>query len=208
MVVKTARTVIYFDVPPPPSRHCPGYGVMRIGTFSKVAPPACELAGYRPGTIKALTKVRYDMGASLLLRGAIPEIRPSRVPCGRVACTRSLRTLCDSLEETLRPVRPSRSTRPTGGFFLWLECIGAPASEVRAAAAEEGLILAGGSTFFHDPKRAQAVSQAPSAARLSTSSEVGPRLARSARSSLRLPTADLPALANKSLAQWATRSFF
>ena len=35
------------------------------------------------------------------------------------------------------PVR--RAIYPNmGGFFLWLECIGAPASEVRAAAAEEG----------------------------------------------------------------------
>ena len=57
-------------------------------------------------------------------------------------------TLCDSLAEHCGPY--VRFTKPEGGFFLWVKCIGAPASEVARAAAEEGLIFAQGQNFFHE----------------------------------------------------------
>lgn len=41
-----------------------------------------------------------------------------------------------------------RFERPDGGFFLWVECIGAPAQEVARAAAEEGVVFPVGSVFF------------------------------------------------------------
>ena len=87
------------------------------------------------------------------------------------------RTLCDSLEEHCSSY--VRFTRPEGGFFLWLECIDAPASEVRTAAAEVGLMLASGSSFFHDPQKARDryLRLAFSSASVEQLREVGPRLA-------------------------------
>ena len=88
------------------------------------------------------------------------------------------KTLCDSLEEHCGPY--VRFTRPTGGFFLWVECIGDVAgTEVRLAAAQEGLILQGGSLFFHDPQKAQDnhLRLAFSSASVEQLREVGPRLA-------------------------------
>jgi DNA-binding transcriptional MocR family regulator len=48
-----------------------------------------------------------------------------------------------------------RFRKPEGGFFLWVECIGAPASDVASAAAEEGLIFPLGKHFFNDREKAK-----------------------------------------------------
>ena len=91
------------------------------------------------------------------------------------------KTLCDSLEKHCSQY--VRFIRPEGGFFLWLECIGAPASEVRVAAAEEGLIFPSGATFFHDPDKARDkyLRLAFSSASVEQMKEVGPRLATAFR---------------------------
>ena len=176
---------LYFDSPPPSMYALSdGYGVMRIGTFSKVAATGLRIGWVqaRNRFIKALTKVRYDMGGSPIPIRAMARYLESDHLESHVEEMRELyalkcRTLCESLEEHCGSY--VRFIRPTGGFFLWLECIGAPASEVRAAAAEEGLILAGGSTFFHDPEEAQDryLRLAFSSASVEQLREVGARLA-------------------------------
>ena len=181
---------LYFDGPPPPAMYAlsDGYGVMRIGTFSKVAATGLRIGWVqaRHEFIKALTRVRYDMGGSPILIRAMARYLDSGHLESHVDEMRELyalkcRTLCDSIEEHCGSY--VRFTRPTGGFFLWLECIGAPAFEVRVAAAQGGLILQGGSLFFHDPEktRDRYLRLAFSSASVEQLREVGPRLATAFR---------------------------
>ena len=187
MVVEDgAYSELYFDSPPPPSMYAlsDGYGVMRVGTLSKVAATGLRV-GWVQGRhefIDALTRVRYDMGGSPILIRAMARYLESGHLESHVEQMRELyalkcRALCDSLEEHCGSY--VRFTRPTGGFFLWLEGIGAPASAVRTAAAEKGLILQGGSLFFHDPEEAQDrfLRLAFSSASVEQLREVGSRLA-------------------------------
>ena len=181
---------LYFDGPPPSSMYAlsDGYGVMRVGTLSKVAATGLRIGWVqaRNEFIKALSKVRYDMGGSPILIRAMARYLESGHLESHVEEMRELyalkcQTLCDSLEEHCGSY--VRFTPPQGGFFLWLECIGAPASEVRAAAAEEGIILQGGSTFFHDQEEAQDkyLRLAFSSASVDQLREVGARLATAFR---------------------------
>ena len=181
---------LYFDAPPPPSMYAlsDGYGVMRVGTFSKVAATGLRVGWVqaRHEFISALTRVRYDMGGSPLLTRALARYLDSGHLESHVEDLRDLyalkcKTLCDSLEEHCAPY--VRFTRPSGGFFLWLECLDAPASEVRTAAAQEGLVLQNGSMFFHDPQKAQDnhLRLAFSSASIEQLREVGPRLATAFR---------------------------
>ena len=71
-----------------------------------------------------------------------------------------------------------RFSKPEGGFFLWVECVGAPASEVARAAAEEGVIFPTGSAFFNDREHVADthVRMAFSSASVEQLTAVGPRL--------------------------------
>ena len=181
---------LYFDGSPPPSMYAlsEGYGVMRIGTFSKVAATGLRIGWVqaRHEFIRALPKVRQDMGGSPLLLRAMARYVDAGHLEPHVEEMRELyalkcRTLCDSIEEHCGQY--VMFTRPRGGFFLWLECIDAPASEVRAAAAEEGIIFASGSSFFHDSGKARDryLRLAFSSASVEQLREVGPRLATAFR---------------------------
>ncbi len=182
---------LYFNgAPPPPSLYAmsDGYGVMRLGTFSKVAATGLRIgwAQARPDFISALSKVRFDMGTSpILLRAMARYLQSGRLETHvdemRELYALKLRTLCDSLDEHCEPY--VRFTRPGGGFFLWLECLGAPASEVRVAAAEEGLVFPSGSMFFNDPEKSddKYLRFAFSSASLEQLGQVGPRLATAFR---------------------------
>ncbi len=185
-----AYSELYFDNPPPPSMYAlsDGYGVMRVGSFSKVAATGLRIGWVqaRPEFISALTKVRFDMGTSpILLRAMARYLRTghleTHVERMRELYALKCRTLCDSLEEHCAPY--IRFTRPDGGFFFWLECIGASASEIREAAAEEGLIFPSGAAFFHDPDKAEDkyLRLAFSAASVERLEKVGPRLAAAFR---------------------------
>ena len=190
LVEDGAYSELYFHNPPPPSMYAlaDGYGVLRVGSFSKVAATGLRIGWVqaRHEVISALTKVRYDMGTSpILLRAMARYLRTGHLET-HVAEMRELyalkcKTLCDSLEEHCSQY--VRFTRPEGGFFLWLECVGASASEVRVAAADEGLIFPSGSTFFHDPGKARDkyLRLAFSSASVEQMKEVGPRLAAAFR---------------------------
>jgi 2-aminoadipate transaminase len=190
LVEDGAYSELYFDSPPPPSMYAlsDGYGVMRVGSFSKVAATGLRIGWVqaRHEIVSALSKVRYDMGTSpILLRAMARYLRTGHLET-HVAEMHELyalkcKTLCDSLEEHCSEY--VRFTRPQGGFFLWLECIRASAAEVREAAADEGLIFPSGSTFFHDPDRAgdRYLRLAFSSASVEQMKQVGPRLAAAFR---------------------------
>lgn len=190
LVEDGAYSELYFDDAAPRSMYAlsDGYGVMRVGSFSKVAATGLRIGWVqaRHEITSALSKVRYDMGTSpILLRAMARYLKTGHLET-HVAEMRDLyalkcRTLCDSLEEHC--AQYVRFARPEGGFFLWLECIGASASEVRVAAAEEGLIFPSGSTFFHDPDKARDkyLRLAFSSASVEQMRQVGPRLASAFR---------------------------
>ena len=180
-----AYSELYFDDPPPPSMYAMsgGAGVLRIGSFSKITATGLRIGWVQawPEFVSSLTKVRFDMGTSpILLRGMARYLESGHLD-GHLERMRDLyalkcRTLCDSLEESC--AQYVKFDRPDGGFFLWLECIDAPASEVRVAAAEEGLIFPTGSLFFNDRERAgdKYLRLAFSAASVEQLEKVGERL--------------------------------
>ena len=189
LVEDGAYSELYFS-PPPPSLYAlaDGYGVLRVGSFSKVAATGLRIGWVqaRPDFINALSRVRYDMGTSpILLRAMARYLRTGQLETHveemRELYAAKCRALCDSLEEHCS--RYVRFTRPDGGFFLWLECLGASASEVRVAAADEGLIFPSGAAFFHDPdkSRDRYLRLAFSAASVEQMKQVGPRLAAAFR---------------------------
>ena len=190
LVEDGAYSELYFGDSPPPSMYAlsDGYGVLRVGSFSKVAATGLRIGWVqaRHEIINALTKVRYDMGTSpILLRAMARYLRTGHLETHleemRELYALKLNTLCDSLEEHCSQY--VRFTRPEGGFFLWLECLGASASEVRVAAAGEGLIFPSGATFFHDPdkSRDKYLRLAFSSASVKQMKQVGPRLAAAFR---------------------------
>ena len=190
LVEDGAYSELYFGGPPPPSMYSlsDGYGVMRVGSFSKVAATGLRIGWVqaRHEVISALTKVRHDMGTSpILLRAMARYLRTghleTHVERMRELYALKCRALCDSLEEHCGEY--ARFTRPEGGFFLWLECIGASASEVRVVAADEGLVFPSGATFFNDPDRAgdRYLRLAFSSASVEQLGQVGPRLASAFR---------------------------
>ena len=152
-----AYTELYFDGPPPPSLFAMsgGRGVLRMGSFSKVIATGLR-AGWveaAPEYIEALARVRFDMGNSPLVQRALARYLDSGALETHVDRMRSLYsqkcdTLVRSLKEHCGPYL--RFNVPTGGFFLWLEVIGASAGDIAQAAAQEGLIFALGANFFRD----------------------------------------------------------
>ena len=180
-----AYSELYFDEPPPPSMYAMsgGAGVLRIGSFSKITATGLRIGWVQawPEFVSSLTKVRFDMGTSPIILRAMSRYLESGHLDGHLERMRELyalkcRTICDSLEESCAPY--VRFDRPYGGFFLWLECVGASASEVRVAAAEEGLIFPTGSLFFHDREEAgdKYLRLAFSAASVEQLAKVGERL--------------------------------
>ncbi|MBI4202440.1 MAG: PLP-dependent aminotransferase family protein [Chloroflexi bacterium] len=155
IVEDTAYTELYFDQPPPPSLYAlsGGHGVLKVGSFSKVIAPGLRVGWVqgRADFIEAVSLVRYDMGVSPLLLRALAEYAGSgrldaHVDQVRPIYARKCEALARSLEEHCAEY--VRFRRPGGGFFLWLECLGPTAQEVRAAAGRQGLAFPPGDNFF------------------------------------------------------------
>ncbi len=157
IVEDAAYTEIFFGDAPPPSIYsmAEGQGVMRLGSLSKNIATGLRVGWVQAPVayIEALSRVRFDMGNNPLFHRALAEYISDGKLEDHIAAMRPIyaekcRTLCDSLAEHCGPY--VRFTEPAGGFFLWVECIGAAAGEVATAAAEEGLIFALGQNFFHE----------------------------------------------------------
>ena len=146
---------IYFKEGPPPSLYglAGGQGILKVGTFSKPIATGLRI-GWVQATeqfVDALSRVRFDMGNSPLLLRALAEYVGSskmdeHLERMRPRYAAKCRSLCRSLEEHCPQY--VRFARPDGGFFLWVECIGAGARDVTRRAAEVGLIFPAGDAFF------------------------------------------------------------
>lgn len=187
IVEDAAYAEIYFGEKPPPSLYgmADGQGILKVGTFSK--PIATGLrVGWVQGRndfVKALSEVKFDMGGSpVLLRALAAYVGSGKLsdhldemrPLYAAKC----KALCDSIEQHCSDY--VRFTRPDGGFFLWLDCLGANARDVADAAAKEGLMFPVGSLFYlnGDEDDTSHVRLAFSTASVDDLSQVGPRLRR------------------------------
>ena len=160
-----------------------GHGVLRVSTFSK--PIATGLrVGWVQATeeiVDALSKVRFDMGISPILLRMLAEYVGSgqmdaHLDRMRPIYAAKVNALCRSLDEHCSEF--VRYSKPEGGFFLWVECVGASALDVTREAAELGLMFAAGSNFFVNGESDDTshVRLAFSTASVEELGEVGPRM--------------------------------
>ena len=151
-----AYSELYFDAPPPPtlSELTDGWGVLTVGTFSKVIATGLRVGWVqaRPDWINAMTPARFDMGNSPLLHRMLHEYMVRGDFREHVDRMRSLyalkaRTLSEALDPYGEPYFDLAA--PDGGFFFWLKLRqGLTADSVRDIAAEDGLSFPSGQNFY------------------------------------------------------------
>ncbi len=156
-----AYSELYFDEPPPPtlSELTDGWGVLTVGTFSKVIATGLRVGWVqaRPDWIQAMVTARFDMGNSPLLHRMLHEYMvrgdfEAHVERMRQLYARKMQTLSATLEPFGEPYFDV--DQPTGGFFLWLRLRqGLVGDQVRDFAAEDGLTFPSGNRFYpaNDP---------------------------------------------------------
>ena len=151
-----AYSELYFEGPPPPtlSELTDGYGVLTVGTFSKVIATGLRVGWVqaRPDWIQAMVPARFDMGNSPLLHRMLHEYMVRGNFREHVGKMRRLyadkaSTLAGALEPYGEPYFDV--IEPAGGFFLWLKLRnGLTGDAVRDFAAEDGLSFASGNRFY------------------------------------------------------------
>lgn len=151
-----AYSELYFDEPPPPtlSELTDGWGVLTVGTFSKVIATGLRVGWVqaRPEWISAMTPARFDMGNSPLLHRMLHEYMVRGDFIEHVSAMRQLyelkaQTLADAINQFGEPYFDL--TEPLGGFFLWLKLRpGLQADAVRDEAAGDGLSFPSGHRFY------------------------------------------------------------
>ena len=132
-----------------------GNGVLKIGSFSKIIATGLRI-GWVQGKaelISALTNTRFDAGNSILLQQALVEYLnsgklESHIKDMRLLYKEKCEALCSSLKSHCAPY--VRFDQPSGGYFLWLQCIGPKSYEVSAEAEKLDLMLPLGSSFFQN----------------------------------------------------------
>ncbi len=151
-----AYSELYFDGPPPPtlSELADGYGVLTVGTFSKVIATGLRVGWVqaRPDWIQAMVPARFDMGNSPLLHRMLHEYMVrgdfrDHVERMRQLYSLKAKTLAGALDQYGEPY--FELAEPSGGFFLWLKLrAGLEGDAVRDLAAEDGLSFASGNRFY------------------------------------------------------------
>ena len=157
IVEDRAYTELYFKQNSPQSIYdiTNGYGAIQIGSFSKTIATGIRVGWIMadPEYIEILERVRFDMGNSPLLHRALAQYLTSGKLDSHLSKMRPLydekcAVLCKSLMDYCHPY--VTFTPPEGGFFLWVECLGASSQQLVNAASEEGLQFPTGATFFKD----------------------------------------------------------
>ena len=185
IVEDSAYADIFFGVPSPLSVYAiaGGQGVLKVGSFSKTLATGLRIGWIqgRSDFIDALVRVRFDMGNSPLLQRALGAYLESGKLDQHLDRVRALYAKkCDVLSESLRKhcSQYFNFERPNGGFYLWINCIGEGAQDVRREASKEGVVFPLGSTFFLNQERDDNthLRLAFSAASLAELERVGPLL--------------------------------
>ena len=160
IIEDAAYADIYFDDPPPPSLYAlaGGEGVLKVGGFSKIIATGLRIGWIqgRADFIDALARVKFDMGNSPLLQRALAEyLQRSRLEhhldLVRGVYGKKCQALSQSLQENCSQY--FQFEKPAGGFYLWLQCVGPAAEDVRREASREGIIFPMGSTFYLNRER-------------------------------------------------------
>ena len=157
IVEDRAYTELYFKQNSPQSIYdiTNGYGTIQIGSFSKTIATGIRVGWIMadPEYIEILERVRFDMGNSPLLHRALAQYLTSGKLDSHLSKMRPIydekcAVLCKSLMDYCHPY--VTFTPPEGGFFLWVECLGASSQQLVNAASQEGLQFPTGATFFKD----------------------------------------------------------
>ena len=152
----SAYSDIYFASPPPPSLFsmASGYGVLRVGTFSKILATGLRI-GWIQGHldfINVLTRVKFDMGNSPLIQRALAAYMETEKLTLHLETVREMyHRKCQILSDTLTKHCSEyfRFSEPRGGFYLWIQCLqGFHASKIRKLASYKGILFPLGSSFY------------------------------------------------------------
>ena len=141
---------LHFETPHPPalSALAGGYGVLTVGTLSKVI-----ATGLR---IDVIARVRFDMGNSALLHHTLSQYLEGgrlddHLTKMRAIYQEKMDILSAALTEFAEPYLTFQ--RPEGGFFLWITLQdGLTAQAVQAAGVQEGVIFPVGRAFYPEGK--------------------------------------------------------
>ncbi len=160
IVEDAAYADIHFGVPPPPSLYAlaGGEGVLKVGSFSKIIATGLRIGWVqgRSDFIDALARVRFDMGNSPLLQRALEAYLQSGKldqHLGRLRAIYAKKCATLSLSLYQHCSQYFNFERPDGGFYLWIDCIGPAAQDVRREASKEGIVFPLGSAFFLNQER-------------------------------------------------------
>ena len=147
---------IHYGEPPPTalSALSGGYGVITVGTFSKIIATGLRVGWVhaRPEVIELVSRMRMDMGNSALLHYMLSEYIDNgqlddHVDKMRTVYAEKMDILASALTEFAEPYLTF--TRPKGGFFLWLKLQdGLTAAAVQRAGVQEGVVFPVGRAFF------------------------------------------------------------
>ena len=152
----SAYSDIYFSSPPPPSLFsmARGYGVLRVGTFSKILATGLRI-GWIQGHldfINVLTQVKFDMGNSPLIQRALAAYMETEKLNIHLETIRTIyHRKCQILADTLTKHCSEyfRFSKPDGGFYLWIRCLqDFQASKIRELASSKGILFPLGSSFY------------------------------------------------------------
>ena len=185
LVEDAAYAEIYYEDEPPPSLYglAAGQGILKVGTFSKPIATGLRVGWVqaREDFVAALSQVKFDMGSSPILLRALSDFvgsgkLDSHLEMMRPIYAAKCDALCQGLEDHCADM--VSFVKPKGGFFLWLDCIGASATDVTRSAAELGLTFAPGALFYLNGKEDDTshVRLALSTSDAELLREVGPRL--------------------------------
>ncbi len=131
-----------------------GYGVITVGTFSKILATGLRIGWIHgePGIVNLMGQMRFAMGLNQLMVRAVADYMQDsqldeHIKGVRGLYARKMNTLADALMHHAGEF--VEFTRPTGGFYLWVNLInGVRATDVWRTSAEEGVAFTPGVNFF------------------------------------------------------------
>jgi 2-aminoadipate transaminase len=147
---------LYFEKKPPTalSTLSGGYGVITVGTLSKVLATGLRIGWIHaePKLAEIMGKMRFAMGLNQISVRLISDYMSDgsldrHIDAVRNIYTNKMHILCDRL--SVLASEHLSFDAPDGGFYLWLKLReGLSAENVWRTAAEEGVSLTRGTSFF------------------------------------------------------------
>lgn len=147
---------LYFGAKPPISLStlCGGYGVLTVGTFSKIIATGLRIGWIHghPDLVRLFGKMRFAMGLNQLTVRIVSDFidqghLETHANLVRSIYREKMQTLVDALQRAAAShieVNP-----PEGGFYLWIKLkSGIQSDDIWRTAAEEGIAFTRGINFY------------------------------------------------------------